>query len=185
MCSAEFETDHFSWWNLDYKKTDFPGSGDPGFFDFGDAGRRYTRRHSPRTASAMPIPTGCGWASGPTWSPMPNVGRCRRVRRRAAVDRPDQRPCQQLGLTGDIYLNVLIDRNDDGDWDDAGEWAVQNAGHRHADLQGRELRHDRSRGTRAEVALRVTVTTEPIADYTGPARSRSARPRTATRPAAR
>lgn len=70
-------------------------------------------------------------------------------------------------ITGDIFLNVLIDRNDDGDWTDPGEWAVQNAVTGTPIFRGASFETTESWDPVTEGALRLTVTTQAITNYDG------------------
>ncbi len=163
---AQFETDHFSFWNVDYKKTDFPGSGDPGFFDFGDAGGTYPTvladdgvRHSD--------PNRLWFGQWADLEPDANVPNADAFDDGLLSTSPISVRVNNWDLTGDIYLNVLIDRNNDGDWADAGEWAVQNAVTGTPIFKGASFDTTESWDPDTEGALRITVTDVSIASYDG------------------
>jgi len=65
---------------------------------------------------------------------------------------------------GLLYVNVLIDNNNDGDWDDSGEWVVHNSG------------YNVPKGKTKKIGVpspppgswyRITLTGKPISSYTG------------------
>ncbi len=163
---AQFETDHFSFWNVDYKKSDFPGSGDPGFFDFGDAGGTYpTVLADDGVRHSDPNRLWFGqWADLESDASVPDAD---------AFDDgllttdPISVRVNNWDLTGDIYLNVLIDRNNDGDWADPGEWAVQNAVTGTPIFKGASFDTTESWDPDTEGALRITVTDVSITSYDG------------------
>jgi hypothetical protein len=64
-----------------------------------------------------------------------------------------------------LFVNILIDNNEDGDWGDPGEWAVQN--------MEINVPAGQSEAFETEVSLpprtwmRMTLTSEPLANYVG------------------
>jgi hypothetical protein len=164
---AQFQTDHFSYWNLDYKKTDFPGSGQPGFFDFGDVGDASypTTLADNGVRHADPNRLWLGqWADLESDANVVNQdvfddGLL-------SID-PISVRVNNWDVSGDIFLNVLIDRNNDGDWLDPGEWAVQNAVTGTPLFKGASFDTTESWDPDSEGALRLTVTNVSIANYDG------------------
>ncbi|MHA2609849.1 MAG: InlB B-repeat-containing protein [bacterium JZ-2024 1] len=115
---AQFQIDHLSWWNVDY-----PG---PCGKDFGDA-------PDPTYPSLLSSNGARHDSTCRAW-----LGRW--VDNENDADLPDKdwfddSIIQIAPLTvrvsnynwpGTLYLNVLSDQNNDGDWSDPGEWVVQN-----------------------------------------------------------
>ncbi len=163
---AQFETDHFSWWNVDYKKTDFPGSGDPSFFDFGDAGGTYpTTLAEDGARHSDPNRLWFGqWADLESDADVVDLDE---FDDGLLSFNPISVRVNNWDIAGDIYLNVLIDRNDDGDWADPGEWAVQNAITATPIFKGKSFDTTESWDPVTEGALRITVTTESLTAYDG------------------
>ncbi len=147
---VEFQAEHFSWWNLDYPVDCGP--------EYSDAPEPYpVARHN----------TACRAWLGP-W-----------VDAEAGPERPDRDRFDDaildldpltIGVSnwswpGLLYLNVLMDLNDDGDWEDRGEWVVQN-----------QTVVVPLRGTASVMTpvrwdgqhwMRITLTEDPLSDYTG------------------
>ena len=66
---------------------------------------------------------------------------------------------------GPLYLNMLLDYNKDGDWEDEGEWVVQNM---QVDVpQGQTMEFPTDVNFDEEVQLRMTLTGTPVTDFTG------------------
>ena len=116
---AEFAAGHFSWWNLDKPPKTCSK-------DFGDApDPTYPSLLASDGARHLDI---CRawlgrWADAESDANVPNAdlyddGLVARAPIRVAVS--------NWNWTGSLYLNALADKNDDGDWADAGEWIVQN-----------------------------------------------------------
>ncbi len=67
--------------------------------------------------------------------------------------------------SGYLYLNVLLDQNSDGDWTDAGEWALQNLPASVPTGKGKAIETDVVWDARTW--MRVTLTGEIVPDYNG------------------
>jgi len=66
---------------------------------------------------------------------------------------------------GPLYVNVLLDRNKDEDWADEGEWVVQNM---EVNIpMGQTMEFVTDVDFTEETHLRMTLTGEPLKDYTG------------------
>ncbi len=115
---AQFQADHFSWWNVDY-----PG---PCEKDFGDA-------PDPTYPSLLVSNGARHLTTCRAW-----LGRWVDNENNADVSDLDYFDDSILGVNpltvrvsnydwlGTLYLNVLSDENNDGDWDDPDEWVVIN-----------------------------------------------------------
>jgi len=66
---------------------------------------------------------------------------------------------------GDLYVNILIDRNNDGDWEDADEWAVQNMQVFPPIAQSQVFQTNVSLPT--NLWMRMTLTSISLSNYTG------------------
>ncbi|NOX10072.1 MAG: HYR domain-containing protein [Gammaproteobacteria bacterium] len=65
---------------------------------------------------------------------------------------------------GSLYINVLIDHNSDGDWDDPGEWVVQNNSY---DIPKGKSQSIGIAGPPPGKWYRITLTGRPVTAYTG------------------
>ncbi len=147
---VQFQADHFSWWNLDYPA---------------DCGTEYSDAPEPYPVARHD--TGCRAWLGP-WADA-----------ESGPDRPDRDRFDDgildldpltLGVSnwswpGLLYLNVLMDLNDDGDWADAGEWVVQNQAVV-VPIRGSAQVVTSARWD-GQHWMRVTLTGRPLSDYTG------------------
>ena len=64
-----------------------------------------------------------------------------------------------------LYVNVLLDLNDDGDWEDEGEWAIQNMEVAVPMAQTAEFPTEVE--FPEEIQLRMTLTGVPLEGYNG------------------
>jgi len=155
---AEFQADHFSWWNVDKPPT---GCGQ----DFGDAPDptypSLLASDGARHATICRAWLG-PWADGESDADVPNL------------DRYDDGVLDADPLTlrvsnwdwpDTLYLNVLIDRNGDGDWEDTDEWAIQNL--TVSVPRGKSKAIETDIAWDAETWMRVTLTGDPIDAYDG------------------
>jgi len=155
---AEFPAGHFSWWNLDKTPsnctTDFGDADDPPYPTTlaNDGARHLTicRAWLGR------------WADAEADANVPNQdlyddGLVARDPIKVAVSNWDWRDS--------LYLNALIDRNDDGDWADDGEWAVQNLLVSVPPGKGGYVETDAVWDGRTW--LRLTLTGSKLTDYVG------------------
>lgn len=73
---------------------------------------------------------------------------------------------------GELFVNILIDWNGDGDWSDAGEWAGQNMAISLSPGQSQEFKTDASMALltaapKGDIWLRMTLTSIALSNYTG------------------
>ncbi len=118
---AQFPVNHLSWWNVDYPPPACQ-------WEFGDAPdgpyRSLLASNGPRHRDLNPPRFWLGrWVDCETDS--------EQVNRDRYDDGVLQRDPLKIRVSnwnwpGTFYLNVFIDQNNDGDWDDPGEWVVQN-----------------------------------------------------------
>ena len=66
---------------------------------------------------------------------------------------------------GPLYLNMLLDYNKDGDWDDEGEWVIQNM--EVTVPPGETVDFPTEVPFDEETQLRMTLTGSPLTDYIG------------------
>ena len=158
---AEFQADHFSWWNIDKPPSDCRDGGIP--TDFGDAPdlpyRSTLARDGVRHLSLCRAWLGA-WADGETDA--------------SAVDFYDDgvQSTDPLVVSvsnwdwlSSLYLNILVDANDDGDFEDPGEWILQNLEVVLAERRGKTV--ETEVGWDQEHWMRVTLAGAPISAYTG------------------
>lgn len=153
---AQFLADHFSWWNVDYPpencKPDFGDASDP---PYPTTLARDGARHlnicrawlgawvdGEQDANAVDVYDDGLWSSNPL-----------KVR------------VSNFDWAGSLYLNALIDENADGDWSDAGEWAIQNLPVNVPRWKGKVI--ETSVVWSGDTWLRLTLTGVPIEDYDG------------------
>lgn len=116
---AEFQVDHFSWWDVAKPPKDCTK-------DFGDADDPpYPSKLASNGARHLnPCQAWLGaWVDGESDAELPDED---------AYDdgllawAPLKVRVSNWDWDGQLYLNALIDKSADGDWADAGEWVVQN-----------------------------------------------------------
>jgi hypothetical protein len=66
---------------------------------------------------------------------------------------------------GPLYLNMLLDYNKDGDWEDEGEWVIQNL--EVTVPPGETMEIPTEVAFQEETQLRITLTGSPLTDYHG------------------
>jgi hypothetical protein len=156
---AQFQATHFSWWNVDYPP---PPTQDP---DFGDApdptypsllASNGVRHLNPTRAWLGP------WVDGEPDAQVPDLDEFDDGLLSLS---PLSVRVSNWDWTGSLYLNALVDLNDDGDWADPGEWVVVNYSVSVPVRKGIQV------DTGVPIPLnhwtRITLTAERLANYTG------------------
>jgi len=155
---AEFQATHFSWWNVDKPPSDCGP-------DFGDADDPpYPTLLASDGARHLDI---CrAWLG--SWVDAENEADV------SNADRYDDGLLSRAPITvrvsnwnwnGYLYLNALIDGNADGDWEDAGEWALRNLPVSVPKGKSKSVESDSVWD--GETWLRLTLTGGPLTDYAG------------------
>jgi hypothetical protein len=155
---AEFQAGHFSWWNVDKPPSDCGP-------DFGDADDppypSLLASDGARHENICRAWLGA-WVDAEDDADVPNAD----VYDDGLLARnPLSVRVSNWNWNGYLYLNALIDGDADGDWTDAGEWALQNL--------PVSVPQGKSKGVDTDVAwdgqtwLRLTLTGGPIQNYTG------------------
>jgi len=156
---AQFQAAHFSWWNVDYPP---PPTQHP---DFGDApDPTYPSKLASNGARHLnPTRAWLGsWVDGEPDAQTPNLDE---FDDGLLALSPLSVRVSNWDWTGSLYLNALVDLNDDGDWADPGEWVVANYAVVVPVRTG--VRVDTGVAIPPNHWTRITLTAERLANYTG------------------
>jgi hypothetical protein len=155
---AEFLADHFSWWNVDKPPS---GCG----LDFGDApDPTYPSLLSSDGARHLDICRAWlgAWADEEDDAEVPDLDL---YDDGLVAPDPIKVKVSNWDWASTLYLNILIDKNDDGDWEDPGEWAVQNLAM--SVPKGKFGYVETDTTWDGQSWIRITLTGAPISNYDG------------------
>lgn len=155
---AEFQADHFSWWDVAKPPkdctTDLGDADDPSY---------PSKLASDGARHLNPCRAWLGaWVDGESDAKLPDEdayddGLLARAPLKVRVSNWD--------WDGGLYLNVLDDKSADGDWSDAGEWVVQNLAVSVSTRKWAAVETDSTWG--GDTWLRITLTGVPIQNFVG------------------
>jgi len=155
---AEFRAGHFSWWNIDKPPTNCTT-------DFGDAPDptypTLLASDGARHANICRAWLGA-WVDGEADADVPDLDL---YDDGLLGSNPISVRVSNWNWSGSLYLNALIDANADGDWGDAGEWALQNLPVSVPTRKGARIETDVQWD--GNTWLRLTLTGAKITDYNG------------------
>ncbi len=155
---GEFKVTHFSWWNIDKPPKDCGP-------DFGDADDPpYPSLLANDGARHLDICRAWlgAWVDAEDDAEVPNKDF---YDDSVLSIKPLKFRVSNWNWPSDLYLNVLVDTNDDGDWEDSGEWIVQNLVVSVPKGKGKLIETDVEWD--ADSWMRVTLTGDPITSYVG------------------
>jgi hypothetical protein len=155
---AEFQAPHFSWWNVDKPPTDCGP-------DFGDAeDPLYPSLLASDGARHVDICRAWlgAWVDAEDDADVPDSDR---YDDSILSTSPLKVRVSNWNWGAYLYLNALIDTNADGDWEDAGEWVVQNLPVSVPKGKGKAVETDAAWD--GDAYLRLTLTGSPVSNYTG------------------
>lgn len=155
---AEFHPDHFSWWNLDKTPSNCTT-------DFGDApDPPYPSLLASNGARHLNICRAWlgAWVDAEPDAKVPNADLYDDGVR---THNPLTVRVSNWDWNGTLYLNALIDGNNDGDWSDVGEWTIQNLPMNVPMRKGEIVVTDYVWDGRTW--MRLTLTGSPISNYVG------------------
>jgi len=155
---AEFLADHFSWWNVDKPPKicagEYGDAPDPPYPTNASSGGVYHRDMCRAWLGA--------WVDADFTAQSPN---------RDIYDdglyavNPIKVRVSNWNFSGSLYLNVLADTNDDGDFSDAGEWVVQNLRVSVDKMRSKTI--TTTGVVTVESWIRLTLTGETLTNYDG------------------
>ncbi len=155
---AQFQATHFSWWNVDKPPSDCGP-------DFGDAADpSYPSLLASDGARHLNICRAWlgAWVDAEDEAEVPDLDR---YDDGLLASAPLKVRVSNWNWAGYLYLNALIDANADGDWEDTGEWALQNLPVSIPKGKSKQVETDAEWD--GESWLRLTLTGDRISNYTG------------------
>ena len=155
---GEFQATHFSWWNIDKPPSDCGP-------DFGDAADPpYPSLLMSDGARHLDICRAWlgAWVDAEDDADVPDLDR---YDDGILSPSPLKVRVSNWNWGTYLYLNALIDTNADGDWGDAGEWAVQNLPVSVPKGKGKAVEMDAAWD--GDSYLRLTLTGSPVSSYIG------------------